>query len=84
MALHPALIAPLLASIQLRVGTDKPLIASLGHLGRRDEAKPYIAKLLSLEPNFTVERFGQVYPLKKTSDRRRYMRGLRLAGVPER
>jgi tetratricopeptide (TPR) repeat protein len=62
----------------------KPLIASLGHLGRRDEAKPYIAKLLSLEPNFTVERFGQVYPLKKASDRRRYMRGLRLAGVPER
>jgi tetratricopeptide (TPR) repeat protein len=62
----------------------KPLIASLGHLGRRDEATPYIAKLLSLEPNFTVERFGQVYPLKKASDRRRYMRGLRLAGVPER
>ena len=39
----------------------KPLIASLGHLGRRDEAKPYVAKLLSLEPHFTVERFGRVY-----------------------
>ena len=38
----------------------KPLIASLGHLGRRDEAKPYVAKLLSLEPHFTVERFGRV------------------------
>src|SRR5262249_42037711 len=35
----------------------KPLIASLGHLGRRDEAQVYIRKLLSLEPNFTVERF---------------------------
>jgi TolB-like protein/Tfp pilus assembly protein PilF len=62
----------------------KPLIASLGHLGRRDDAKPYIAKLLALEPNFTVERFGQTYPFKKASDRRRYMQGLRLAGVPER
>jgi len=62
----------------------KPLIASLGHLGRREEAKPYIDKLLSLEPDFTVERFGQVYPLKKASDRRRYMKGLLLAGVPAR
>jgi DNA-binding SARP family transcriptional activator/TolB-like protein len=66
------------------VSCYKPLIASLGHLGRRDEAKPYIAKLLSLEPNFTVERFGQVYPFKKDSDRKRYMQGLHLAGVPER
>jgi DNA-binding SARP family transcriptional activator/TolB-like protein/Tfp pilus assembly protein PilF len=62
----------------------KPLIASLGHLGRRDEAQPYIAKLLTLEPNFTIEQFGQAYPIKKASDRRHYMRGLRLAGVPER
>jgi TolB-like protein len=62
----------------------KPLIASLGHLGRRDEAKPYVDKLLTLEPNFTVERFGQVYPFKKEQDRKRYMQGLRLAGVPER
>jgi adenylate cyclase len=66
------------------VSCYKPLIASLGHLGRRDEAKPYIAKLLSLEPNFTVERFGHVYPFKKDGDRKRYMQGLHLAGVPER
>ena len=62
----------------------KPLIASLGHLGRREEAQIFINKLLSLEPNFTVERFGQVYSFKKASDRERYMEGLRLAGVPER
>ena len=61
----------------------KPLIAALGHLGRREEAKFYVAKLLSLEPSFTVERFGQVYPFKYTSDREHYMTGLRLAGVPE-
>jgi len=61
----------------------KPLIAALGHLGRKEEAKFYVAKLLSLEPGFTVERFGQVYPFKYTSDREHYMMGLRLAGVPE-
>jgi TolB-like protein len=62
----------------------KPLIASLGHLGRGEEAKPYVDKLLALEPNFTVERFGQVYPIKYDGDRAHYMKGLRLAGVPER
>ena len=62
----------------------KPLIAALGHLGRKDEAKLYVDKLLSLEPGFTVDRFGQVYPFKHESDREHYMMGLRLAGVPER
>jgi tetratricopeptide (TPR) repeat protein len=62
----------------------KPLIASLGHLGRRAEAKPYVDRLLTLEPKFTVEHFGKVYPFKREQDRRRYMEGLRLAGVPER
>ena len=33
--------------------------------------------------DFTVERFGQVYPFKHGSDREHYMTGLRLAGVPE-
>jgi DNA-binding SARP family transcriptional activator/Tfp pilus assembly protein PilF len=61
----------------------KPLIAALGHLGRREEAKAYVEKLLSLEPGFTVERFGEVYPFKHASDREHYMMGLRLAGVPE-
>jgi TolB-like protein len=62
----------------------KPLIAALGHLRRADEAKPYIAKLLSLEPHFTVEHFGKTYPFGRAKDRRRYMRGLLMAGVPAR
>jgi DNA-binding SARP family transcriptional activator/Tfp pilus assembly protein PilF len=61
----------------------KPLIAALGHLGRREEAKAYVDKLLSLEPGFTVERFGEVYPFKHASDREHYMMGLLSAGVPE-
>jgi DNA-binding SARP family transcriptional activator/TolB-like protein len=62
----------------------KPLIASLGHLGRREEAGVYVRRLLALEPNFTVESFGKLYSIKKAHDRERYMEGLRLAGVPER
>jgi DNA-binding SARP family transcriptional activator/Tfp pilus assembly protein PilF len=61
----------------------KPVIASLGHLGRRDEAAQYLDRLLSLEPNFSVQHFGKVYPFGKAEDRERYMQGLRLAGVPE-
>lgn len=62
----------------------KPLVAALGHLGRREEAKPYLDKLLTLEPGFTVEKFAEIYPIKKAADRKRYMEGLRLAGVPAR
>jgi DNA-binding SARP family transcriptional activator/TolB-like protein/Tfp pilus assembly protein PilF len=61
----------------------KPLIAALGHLGRIEEAEPHVEKLLLLEPGFTVQRFGQVYPFKHDKDRERYMLGLRRAGVPE-
>jgi DNA-binding SARP family transcriptional activator len=60
----------------------KPLIAALGHLGRAEEAAPYIAKLLRLEPGFTVASFGSVYPFRKPFDRDHYIQGLLLAGVP--
>ena len=66
------------------VNVYKPLIAALGHLGRREEARPYLRKLLTLEPGFTVEKFREVYPIKKAADRKRYIEGLRLAGLPER
>jgi tetratricopeptide (TPR) repeat protein len=62
----------------------KPLIASLGHLSGREEARVFVDKLLMLEPDFTVERFRQTYPIKRTLDRDRYMTGLRLAGIAEK
>jgi DNA-binding SARP family transcriptional activator/TolB-like protein/Flp pilus assembly protein TadD len=61
----------------------KPLIAALGHLGRREEAAPHIQKLLQLEPNFTITRFIGSYPFARQDDRERYARGLELAGVPK-
>jgi len=61
----------------------KPLIAALGHLRRRKEAKRYVDQLLVVEPGFTVKRFGEVYPFVQESDLQHYMEGLRYGGVPE-
>jgi DNA-binding SARP family transcriptional activator len=65
------------------VNASKPLIAALGHLGKGDQAKPYIEKLLAIEPKFTVKSHGETYPFANDYDRLHYMEGLRLAGVPE-
>jgi DNA-binding SARP family transcriptional activator len=62
----------------------KPLIASLGHLGRRAEAAPYVERLISLEPDFTIEKFRKAYPFKRPEDRDQYCKGLRLAGIRKR
>jgi hypothetical protein len=65
------------------INAYKTLISALGHLGRSVDAKPYIEKLMTLEPGFSIERFATVYPLKRPGDRELYMKGLRLAGAPE-
>lgn len=65
------------------INAYKPLIVALGHLGLRDEARRYIDKVMSLEPDFTVKQFNQLYPFKFAHDRENYSDGLRLAGVPE-
>jgi TolB-like protein/Tfp pilus assembly protein PilF len=66
------------------INSYKPLIAALGYLERRDEAKGYVDAVRALEPTFSVEEFGMTYPFKRDIDREHYMEGLRLAGVPER
>ena len=72
------------AAVPAFVNAYKPFIAALGHLNRPKAAKPYVERLLRLEPDFTVESFLEAYPIKKAYDRKRYMEGLRLAGVPGR
>ncbi|MFN7308545.1 MAG: BTAD domain-containing putative transcriptional regulator [Alphaproteobacteria bacterium] len=61
----------------------KHLLAALGHLGRAEEAAPYLQKLLQLEPHFTIAHFTRTYPLARKEDRDNYARGLELAGVPK-
>jgi DNA-binding SARP family transcriptional activator/TolB-like protein len=65
------------------VNASKPLIVALGHLRKADEAKPYIDRLLEIDPNFTVKSHGETYPFANDYDRLHYLEGLRLAGVPE-
>jgi DNA-binding SARP family transcriptional activator/TolB-like protein len=61
----------------------KPYLAALGHLGQIEEANAVRARLMSLEPGFTVEKFLASAPFEKAEHREHYARGLRLAGVPE-
>jgi DNA-binding SARP family transcriptional activator/TolB-like protein len=64
--------------------TCKPYLAALGHLHREHEATTIRRRLLSLEPDFTIERFLATTPLERESDRQHYAEGLRLAGIRER
>ncbi|MBS0641036.1 MAG: hypothetical protein JSS43_14255 [Proteobacteria bacterium] len=64
--------------------TYKPYLAALGHLRRDQEATTVRRRLLSLEPDFTIERFLKTTPMVRESDRMHYAEGLRLAGIRER
>ncbi|MSP02393.1 MAG: hypothetical protein EXR07_15280 [Acetobacteraceae bacterium] len=63
-------------------GGYKPYLSALGHLGREQEAATILRKLLTIEPDFTVERFLAKTALEATSDRAHYAEGLRQAGAP--
>ena len=62
----------------------KPYLAALGHLGHIKEAAAVRRRLLTIEPDFTIERFLETTPLERESDRDLYARGLQLAGTAER
>jgi DNA-binding SARP family transcriptional activator len=61
----------------------RPLIASLGHLGRIDEARTHLTTLRRAEPDFSIDWFRARYPPLQKGDAERYVEGLRKAGVPE-
>jgi DNA-binding SARP family transcriptional activator/TolB-like protein len=61
----------------------KPYLAALGHLGLAEEAAAVRARLLTLEPGFTLQRFIAGAPFESEAHRRCYIEGLRLAGVPD-
>jgi tetratricopeptide (TPR) repeat protein len=65
------------------INAYKPLIAALGYLGLREEAKGNVDAVLALEPTFTIREFAETYPFKRDIDREHYVEGLRLGGVPE-
>ncbi|HEY2131618.1 MAG TPA: BTAD domain-containing putative transcriptional regulator [Acetobacteraceae bacterium] len=61
----------------------KPYLAALGHLGAGDEAAMVRARLLSIEPGFTVANFIEASPFQRAEDRELFVQGLRLAGIAE-
>jgi adenylate cyclase len=57
--------------------------ATLGQLGRVDEAKPYVGFIKADRPDLTVERFGRNIQWREQSAIEHYLDGLRKAGLPE-
>jgi len=64
-------------------GAYRPLLASLGHLGRVDEAHEHLAKLRQLQPEFSIGWFREHYPPLPQDHRDHYVHGLRKARVEE-
>jgi signal transduction histidine kinase/TolB-like protein/FixJ family two-component response regulator len=64
--------------------TYKGLLAALGHLRAKREVIALRKKLFKLEPHFSIDDAVSRSPLLLPGDLRRYVDGLRLAGIPER
>jgi tetratricopeptide (TPR) repeat protein len=65
------------------VASHRTLAASLWHGGRRDEARATARNLLALDRNFRIRTFAGRYPLRRPEHMKRYLAGLRAAGLPE-
>ena len=53
------------------------------YLGERDKAATHAARVLELEPDFSIRRFGQSRRYRDERDLEHYLTGLRRAGLPE-
>jgi DNA-binding SARP family transcriptional activator/TolB-like protein len=58
-------------------------LATLGQLGQADEAARVRARLLALEPGFSIKKALERSPMTREADRDLYAQGLRGAGLPE-
>jgi len=72
IALNPALTS-----------TYKVALAAEGHLGRDTEAAVLRARMLHMEPGFTISGTVARTPLLRPQDMALYAEGLRRAGIPE-
>ena len=62
--------------------TCKGYLATLGHLRHEQEAKRVLARLLALEPDFSLRSALERSPLTRPADLELYSEGLRRAGLP--
>jgi adenylate cyclase len=65
------------------VPTYRHLATSLANWGRIDEARAVAREMLLLAPEFRISTFAAWYPLRPQASLEIYLRGLRLAGLPE-
>ena len=73
-------------AIRLRsdaTGAHRVLAASCGQLGELEEAKATTARLMILQPDITLSWVQTELPASSPDFLRRYVKGLRTAGVPE-
>jgi TolB-like protein len=73
-------------AIELNPGfsaTYKGYLAALGHLGRDGEAARVLARLLTLEPGFSIRNAIERSPMTRPEDLALYAEGLRRAGLRE-
>jgi DNA-binding SARP family transcriptional activator/TolB-like protein len=61
----------------------KPYLAALGLLGLHDEAEQVRKRLLAIEPHFSISRFLGNTPFEHPEKLADWVRGLRIAGIPE-
>ena len=59
------------------------LAASLGQLGRTDDAEWQAQEILILDPNFTLMNERSRDPYRRAEDMNRFIKGLELAGLPK-
>ncbi len=59
------------------------MIAILCELGEIDQAKYHMSELLKYNPQHSVQAFDDRYPYHNAEHRKRVLKGLRMAGLPE-
>jgi hypothetical protein len=63
--------------------SQKPYLAALGHLGQVQDSERALARLMAIQPEFSVAGFIAGSPFERDEDLQCVVAGLRLAGVPE-
>ncbi len=79
-------IAPLRRSIEKNpsfIAPRRHLAACYAQLGRDEAAAEQTAKILELEPAFSIERLSSILSYRDSSDLEHYLDGLRKAGLPD-
>ncbi len=60
------------------------LTATYSEMGRMDEAEAQAAKVLKMNPKFSLESWAKIEIMKNKADKARGMEALRKAGIPEK